>query len=208
MNRLVFLSSLLVVACGSGPSFQAAPVETGDASGSGGATGTGGRSAGSGDSGGVRASGGAHPGSGGSTATGGASSTGGAATGGTSSTGGAPSGGSAGDVTGSDGGIVDACVLVTHDNGLGQTWQDCVPRGTYNLDQAMKACAASGVVTCTANPVSPTCGGTTRLVWRSTGSGLPLNGGGWGYAGSIAGYVNHAQAPCTGPSNPDNQRWN
>lgn len=32
--------------------------------------------------------------------------------------------------------------LITHDNGQGQTWQDCVPLGTYNGTQASNACAA------------------------------------------------------------------
>jgi hypothetical protein len=30
----------------------------------------------------------------------------------------------------------------THLNGAGQTWTDCVPLGTYNSAQAMKACLA------------------------------------------------------------------
>lgn len=34
------------------------------------------------------------------------------------------------------------CALVTHDNGLGQTWQDCTPTGTHTQDQAMQACTA------------------------------------------------------------------
>jgi hypothetical protein len=78
----------------------------------------------------VAATGGAPSGSGGKPSTGGVPN----ATGGSLSTGGVPS----------TGGAVDAgCTLVTHNNGLGQTWTDCAPLGTYNLEQAMKACAAS-----------------------------------------------------------------
>jgi len=32
---------------------------------------------------------------------------------------------------------------VVHDNGYGQTWSDCDPLGTYNLEQASEACLAS-----------------------------------------------------------------
>lgn len=46
--------------------------------------------------------------------------------------------GGAGGNTGGTGG----CELVTHDNGVGQTWQDCVPLETYNAEQALKACEA------------------------------------------------------------------
>jgi hypothetical protein len=34
------------------------------------------------------------------------------------------------------------CTTYTHSNGMGQTWTDCVPLGTYNEVQAAKACAA------------------------------------------------------------------
>lgn len=77
------------------------------------------------------------------TETGGSTSTGGVGgatvgTGGTVvATGGATSTGGASGTGGTT-----ACTPVTHDNGLGQTWQDCVPLGTYNEGQAMKACAA------------------------------------------------------------------
>ena len=70
----------------------------------------------------------------GAPASGGVASSGGAST----STGGAPpsTGGSP-----SSGGAA-ACTPVTHDNGVGQTWQDCVPLGTYTRAQATAACNA------------------------------------------------------------------
>lgn len=50
------------------------------------------------------------------------------------------------------------CTLVTHSNGMGQTWQDCVALATYDSAQATKACnawcAANGCVC--ANPGSAT----------------------------------------------------
>ena len=124
----------------------------------GGAPGTGGvGTGGSPSTGGVVGSGGSLA-TGGAVGPGGSPSSGGAGTGG--STGGSPStggtgtgGGSGGTSTGGalnsggtpgSGGVADAgCTPVPHDNGLGQTWQDCVPLGTYNQSQAVKACKAS-----------------------------------------------------------------
>jgi hypothetical protein len=34
------------------------------------------------------------------------------------------------------------CTTYTHSNGMGQTWTDCVPLGTYDEVQAAKACEA------------------------------------------------------------------
>jgi hypothetical protein len=39
--------------------------------------------------------------------------------------------------------VDDSGCSIVHDNGVGQTWTDCVPLGTYNIEQAMKACAAA-----------------------------------------------------------------
>jgi hypothetical protein len=36
----------------------------------------------------------------------------------------------------------DACTTYTHSNGMGQSWTDCVPLGTYNEVQAAAACEA------------------------------------------------------------------
>src|SRR5262249_35456040 len=44
------------------------------------------------------------------------------------------------DAGGSSGGT---CAGVSHTNGLGQTWQDCVALGTYNHEQALNAGRAS-----------------------------------------------------------------
>lgn len=140
--------------------------ETGGA-GSGGTTGTGGTV--DVETGGA-SSGGRAPGTGGLRGTGGAST----------ATGGAQGSGGAQDV---DSG---GCLLVTHDNGLGQTWQDCVPFGTHNQAQAMKACAASGAPNCrlsgcTADIHSMVCG--------TDASGSFNYGGCWGYADLSAGHV-------------------
>jgi hypothetical protein len=225
MNRLILFSSLLV-ACGcSGPSFQEgwARVEVGDAGtvdaqplGSGGATGAGGYPTGSGGSGVVRATGGA--GSGGIPAAGGmVGSTGGAAAGGMTATGGAQAtaggamstGGAlgAGGMSGTGGvigsGGVVACTLVTHSNGIGQTWQDCVPLGTYNESQAMKACEASGAPLCT---MTGGCGTTSYAVCGYDTPGMQQHGGCWEYgSGLITAYV--SSTACPGVNDPAARLW-
>jgi hypothetical protein len=83
--------------------------------------------------------------------------------------------GGAGGNTGGTGG----CEHVTHDNGVGQTWQDCEPLGTYNNAQAFKACEAWWCASnggCTADPpanscyTAPACG-ETLAVRSSNGEG-------------------------------------
>jgi hypothetical protein len=46
----------------------------------------------------------------------------------------------------------DGCALVTHSNGVGQTWQDCTPLGAHNRTQAQSACdALSAAANCVAS---------------------------------------------------------
>lgn len=46
----------------------------------------------------------------------------------------------------------ETCAPVMHSDGIGQSWQDCVPLGTYDEQQALAACRSSGrscaAVTC------------------------------------------------------------
>ncbi len=152
--------------------------------GTGGATSTGGSDAtgGAPETGGATATGGA-PETGGETSTGGALGTGGVSTGGATATGGAPGTGGA-----------TTCTLVTHDNGLGQTWQDCEPLGTFTQAQATKACLAAGAAQC----YSLTgCGIPYYEVRGYTAGGSAI--GFWMYGGPTAGYVNSescGSAPC------------
>jgi hypothetical protein len=99
---------------------------------------------------------------------------------------------------------------VTHDNGLGQIWQDCVPLGTYNLSQAMKACAASGAVQCFARAA---CGLQLDTVrGYDGGQGWPT--GEWGYGYNAAGYVapgngdGNLRGSTCGGSVPGTKTWN
>lgn len=134
-----------------------------------------------------------------STGAGGSTSTGGAL----GSTGGAivAAGGSGGVAT---------CTLVTHDNGVGQTWQDCVPLGTYNQAQAMKACVASGAVQCFARAA---CGLQLDTV-RGYGGGEGWPTGEWGYGYGAAGYVapgngdGNLRGSTCGGSTPGTETWN
>jgi hypothetical protein len=65
----------------------------------------------------------------------------------------------------SDGG----CTAVVHMNGEGQTYTDCTARGTYNLDQAAKACAAADAGTCATQSII--CGiNDTETVECATGA--------------------------------------
>jgi len=89
-------------------------------------------------------------------------------------------GGSAGDARAdaADGG----CVIV-HSNGLGQSYDDCVPLRTYNMAQALAACAAHTKNTSLCAVTSMSCpapGGTA-------GGGLPGGTGGGGFGGFAGG---------------------
>jgi hypothetical protein len=86
---------------------------------------------------------------------------------------------------------------VTHSNGLGQTWTDCVPLNTYNQTQAIEACVAS-----TGNPISCAeflCGSTTvpNVVCSSTSC--------WAYLGSTQGRVSTSGQSCPTLADPS---WN
>jgi len=143
-------------------------------------------------------------GTGGATATGGVTGTGGVtATGGATATGGVTGTGgvtATGGVTGTGG--TTACTLVTHDNGLGQTWQDCVPLYTYDENQAMKACQASGAPVCLK---STRCGAT---VYEVMGKNADLSQwlGEWGYSAFAMGLVSPDSNLCT-PDDPANRHW-
>lgn len=94
-----------------------------------------------------------------------------------------------------DAGSIDAgCTVVTHDNGLGQHWQDCVPLGTYDETQALKACAAYDAGSCAQSAGG--CG-AEQMVHP------PGNNTLWEYQGVGAGHV--SVSTCPGPSDPG---WN
>ena len=173
------------------PGDDGAASATGGAAGStGGASAAGGAvaAAGGGSTGGVEATGGQPAATGGTETV--DAGTGGAmvATGGSLNTGGAPE--------------VDAgCALVTHDNGAGQTWQDCVPLGTYDEAQAMKACeawsvAVGGGTSCFVYVSGSTCssGTLSRVRTSSTSAGFIMQ---WFWLAPKAGDVSKLMSSCT-----------
>ena len=94
-----------------------------------------------------------------------------------SGSGGAPSGGApAGGYGGSDGG----CSLVTHETGLGQTWQDCAPLATYDLVEATQACEAwCNAVGCFSCFQGSACDASNSAVIGQVGTGTDEKLIGW-----------------------------
>ena len=121
------------------------------------------------------------------------------------------------DVLGSDAGTLDssgcdadpecgspACTYM-HANGLGETFVDCTPKGTYDLAQATEACASytGDSSQCRA----ATCGATSVVC----SSAAALSCACWAFAGAGTGHVESSGQPgalncvCPGPTAPG---WN
>lgn len=83
-----------------------------------------------------------------------------------------------------------ACAPVVHDNGLGDHWTDCVPLGTYTLDEAMAACEASTreAGACLYGSQG-SCGGLSGERWVYTYDSSYSIAHSWVYHGSEAGRV-------------------
>jgi hypothetical protein len=213
MRPLIFILTVLTLfGCG-GESFDSAlvagpggaPDDGGP--GTGGATSTGGATAATGGTeatGGTVAATGGSPetdgaAAGGSSSTGGAPETGGlAATGGTTATGGTPGTGGSSSTGGAQGTGGATCALVTHSDGVGQTWQDCVPLGTLDSVQATKACeawcaaeSASGNLfcSCSAGTICVTELMMLAHVTTTPGGSSDIGLVGWSYTAPIAGTV-------------------
>lgn len=88
----------------------------------------------------------------------------------------------------------DGCVVATHDDGLGEGWQDCTPVLTYTLAEAERACVAH---TGNASYCAPMQGGVSYAVCSSAG-GWPTCAC-WEYQGTHVGLVNHGQDGCEFP---------
>jgi hypothetical protein len=71
--------------------------------------------------------------------------------------------------------------MYTHYNGLGQTWVDSTPPGTYNRAEAVSACSVSPVGPCYATGSQP-CPGAISSVSGESGYA-------WAYSGPAAGHV-------------------
>lgn len=95
-----------------------------------------------------------------------------------------------------------ACTQYTHSNGLGQTWTDCVPLGTYNDTQAKKACIASF-------PSGPCIDPASGAECAGKGVAYTNSPGGWTvfvYTGGLVGKVIQPGGDCTVPGTTTD--WN
>lgn len=88
---------------------------------------------------------------------------------------------------------------VTHSNGVGQAWTDCVPLGTYDQSQAMKACEAW----CSARGCAgtgcvegPECGEYMAL-GRTAGPSAVMLGWAWGWSPATFGGGTTVNVPLT-----------
>jgi Dictyostelium (slime mold) repeat len=84
---------------------------------------------------------------------------------------------------------------VTHSNGLGQTWTDCVPLGTHTQTQATSACVASTGDASSCGQFS--CGTQSAAICSSTSC--------WEYSGSAQGHVSTSGGLCPTSNDPT---WN
>jgi hypothetical protein len=105
-------------------------------------------------------------------------------------------------------GCVSGAYIITHNNGIGDKWQDCMPLGTYDVIAALRACKASGASSCT---MTAGCGDKNLVVCGYDATGSNYVGGCWGYSGSVAGYVNSSTLGgggfCPDPSNSHSFHW-
>ena len=87
---------------------------------------------------------------------------------------------------------VEACTLVTHTDGVGQTWQDCSLLGIHNMTEALAACRANGGTQCVAN----NCGDSGSYAICDVDPHSPGYCSCWVYSGPLAGHVDNT-AGCT-----------
>jgi hypothetical protein len=117
----------------------------------------------------------------------------------------ATSSGEAGDAAGiGDGTAGDGACSISHSNGLGQTFVDCVAAGTHDQAQALAACAAytGNRSLCAVSSLS--CGGTGGFGGGTRGSPVCSSGSKpcacWSFAGSDSGRVSEPATTCACPT--------
>ncbi len=116
-----------------------------------------------------------------------------------------------------DSAVCSACgasVCTTHSNGVGQTFQDCQPSGTYNEMQALEACAAftgsratCAVVACAQSGGSGAHGnaGSDQAVCSAGATACDC----WTFSGSDVGLVQSTNPnKCEPCSKPGGSAWN
>jgi hypothetical protein len=108
----------------------------------------------------------------------------------------------------------DACCTggtceTVHDNGVGQSFYDCQPKGTYDVTEATAACAAWAVAKggSRSNCASYSGGGDSIVCSDAAGSTVPCNC--WGYSGAVKGRVdNSGNSSCNYPLGSSWPMWN
>jgi len=98
-----------------------------------------------------------------------------------------------------DAGHDSGCTPVTHSNGVGQTWQDCVPLGTYEQSEAMKACVAATGSAAQCAVVG--CGSAVQNMVCVNSTSLPCDC--WAYQSQSTGVSGHVSTSCGCPGAGD-----
>ncbi len=98
----------------------------------------------------------------------------------------------------------DGACPTMHSNGLGQSFYDCVPAGTYDVTQALEACAAftGNMTLCNDNPI--VCSGSSSEVCSNTFSSCAC----WQYTGLLKGRVVNSGTTTCGCVPGGATRWN
>jgi hypothetical protein len=107
-----------------------------------------------------------------------------------------------GDGTSNDGG----CQPVTHNNGFGQTFVDCVALNTHDETQAHKACLALEAGACSVMSVNCVSGAPQMLECESTLGQCAC----WAYTGTYTGSANKDSLSnlCACPTASLSPPWN
>jgi hypothetical protein len=92
----------------------------------------------------------------------------------------------------------DSCALVQHSDGLGQSFDDCVPLGMYNSQLANDACMAAEQFPSVLS-LRETCNGADEYVICCSQGPLSAC---WDYQGLLIGHVCSGSYPCC-PSSSD-----
>jgi len=118
------------------------------------------------------------------------------------------------DVDSASGEDAEACALVTHSNGIGQSWADCAPLGTWDEAEAISACEANATLTKSPPACVPNfCSGPSPVAICDVDVQVPGFCTCWTFAGPAAGHVlSHACDLGAGPANAacavqDNYTW-
>jgi hypothetical protein len=112
---------------------------------------------------------------------------------------------------GAEGGTCGGSRPTVHSNGMGQTFQNCAPSGTYNATQALEACAAFAGENASCTIAS--CAGPGDNAGRAAGEQAACSTGGsvcncWTFTGPNAGLVQSTNTTKCRPCANGGSSWN